>query len=72
MKSYGVTIHMKPLQQYFHMILFMQYVVLTFESVDEILRCDHSKETSSAILSHDTIYLVRSSTFRVGESILVA
>ena len=37
-KSYGVTIQMKPLQQYF---------------------------------SHDTIYLVRSSTFRVCESIPV-
>ena len=22
MKSYGVTIHMKPVQQYFHMVLF--------------------------------------------------
>jgi len=22
MKSYGVTVHMKPLQQYFHMVLF--------------------------------------------------
>ena len=37
MKYYGVTIQMKPLQQYFHMVLFIQYVVLTFESVDEIL-----------------------------------
>ena len=41
MKSYGVTIQIKPLQQYFHMVLFVQYVVLTFESVDEILWCDH-------------------------------
>ena len=46
MKSYGVTIQMKPLQQYFKMVLFIQYVVLTFESVDEILWCDHSNETS--------------------------
>ena len=30
-------------------------VVLTFESVDEILWCDHSNETSSAVLSHGTI-----------------
>ena len=30
MKSYGVTINMKPLQQYFHMVLFIEYVVLTF------------------------------------------
>ena len=37
MKSYGVTIQMKPLQQYFHMVLFIQYVVLNFESVDELL-----------------------------------
>ena len=63
MKSYGVTIQMKPLQQYFHMVLFIWYVVLTFETVDEILWCDHSNETSSAILSHGTIYLVCCSNF---------
>jgi len=31
-------------------------VIRTFESVDEILWCDHSNETSSAVLSHGTIY----------------
>ena len=41
MKSYGVTIQKKSFQQYFHMVLFVLYVVLNFESVDEILRCDH-------------------------------
>ena len=46
MKSYGVTIQMKPLQQYFHIMLL--YVVLTFESVDAILWDDHSNETSSS------------------------
>jgi len=30
-------------------------VVLTFESVDGILWCDHSNETSSAVLSRGTI-----------------
>ena len=35
-------------------VLFIQYVVLNFESVLEILRCDHSNETSSAALSHGT------------------
>ena len=30
-------------------------VVLTFESVDEILWCDHSNETSLAVLLHGTI-----------------
>ena len=48
-----------------HTVLFVFYVVLTFESVDEILWCDHSNETSSAVLSHGTIYLVCSSNFRV-------
>ena len=62
MTSYGVTIQMKPLQ-HFHMVLFTWYVVLTFEFVDEILFCDHSNETSSAVLSHDTIYLGCSSNF---------
>ena len=40
MKSYGVTIQMKPLQQYFHMLLFTYSVGLTIESVEEILWCD--------------------------------
>ena len=30
-------------------------VVLSFESVDEILWCDHSNETSLAVLLHGTI-----------------
>ena len=64
-KSSDVVIQIKPLQQYFHMVLFILYVVLTFESVDEILWCYHSNETSSAVLSHGhgTIYLVCSSNF---------
>ena len=62
-KSYGLTIQMKHLQQYFHMVLFIKYVVLAFESVDQILCCYHSNETSSAVLSHGTIYLVCSSNF---------
>ena len=65
MKSYGVTIQVKPLQQFFHMLLFVLYVVLTFESVDEILWCDHSNETSSIVLSHCNICFVRSSNFWV-------
>ena len=32
-------------------------VVLTFESVDEILWYDHLNETSSAVLPHGTIYI---------------
>ena len=58
MKSYGVTVQMKPLQQYFHMVLFIQYVVLTFESVDKILWCYHSNETSVAQRLQGTIYFL--------------
>ena len=43
------------------MVLFVLYVVLTFDSVDEILWCDHSNETSSASLSRGTLCFVRSS-----------
>ena len=60
---------MKPLQQYFHMVLFIQYAVLAFNSVDEIfiLRCDHSNESASAVLSRGTIYVLCSSNARVCE-----
>ena len=37
--------------------------------MDEILWCDHSNETSSAVLSHDAIYLVCSSNFCVVDEI---
>ena len=42
-----VTIQVKATEQYFPVVLFIvQYkVVLTFESVDEILKCDHSNES---------------------------
>ena len=38
---------MKPNEQYFPVVLFIMLyeVVLTFESVDEILKCDHSNES---------------------------
>ena len=62
---WGVTIQIKALLQYFHMVLFIWYVFLTFESVDEILWCYHLNETSSAVLSHGTIYLVCISNFWV-------
>ena len=45
-------------KSFFHILL---CIVLTFESVDAILWCYHSNETSSEILSHGTIYLVCSS-----------
>jgi len=49
---------MKAIEQYFPVVLFtMLYkVVLTFESVDKILYCDHSNERSSAVLSCGTFH----------------
>ena len=42
----------------FHVVLFIMLykVVLTFESVDEALVCDHSNESYWAVLSKGTIY----------------
>ena len=65
MKSHFFTIQMKPLQLYFYMVLFIWHVVVTFESLDQIPWCYHSNETSSAVLSHGTIYLVCFSNFWV-------
>ena len=38
---------MKATEQYFPVVLFIGLckVILTFESVDEILKCDHSNES---------------------------
>ena len=49
---------MKATEQYFHVVLFITLynVVLTFESVDEILQCDHSNESYRAVLSRGTVY----------------
>ena len=57
MKSYGVTIQMKATEQYVPAVLFVMLykVVLTFESVDEILWCYHSNESYWAVLSCDTV-----------------
>ena len=39
--------------KYFHIVLFViKHALLNFESVDEILWCDHSTETSSVVLSN--------------------
>ena len=51
-----VTIRMKPFHLYFHIVLLIQFVVSTFESLDDILLCYHSNETFLALLSHDIIY----------------
>ena len=47
MKPQSLTIQMKATEQYLPVVLFIMLykVVLTFESVDEILECDHSNES---------------------------
>ena len=53
-----LTIQMKATEQYFPVVLFIMLskVILTFESVDEILKCDHSNESYRAVLSCGTVY----------------
>ena len=47
MKSLSVTVKMKAIEQYFPLVLFIMLynVILAFESVDEILKCDYSNES---------------------------
>ena len=47
MNSYDGTIQMNSTEQYFSVVLFIMLykVALTFESVDETLRCDNSNES---------------------------
>jgi len=49
---------MKATEQFFPVVLFIMLnkVVLTFESVDEILKCGHSNESYSAVLSCGAVY----------------
>ena len=60
MKSYSMTIQMKATEQYFPLVLFIMLykVVQTFESVDEILKYDHSNESYWAILFCGAVYYV--------------
>ena len=58
MKLLTVTTEMKATEQYFPVVLFIMLykVVLTFESVDEILWYDHSNESYWAVISCGTVY----------------
>ena len=57
MKSLSVKIQLKAVEQFFPVVLFVMLykVALTFESVDEILKCDHSNESSLGILSFGAV-----------------
>ena len=64
-----MTIQRKATEQYFPVVLFIMLykVVLTFESVGEILMCDHSKESYREVLSYGAVYYAvqGGSNFRV-------
>ena len=61
MESYGVTIQTKVTEQYFPVVLFIMLykVVLTFETVDEILWCDHSNESYRVLFSCGVVRCTR-------------
>ena len=51
---------MKVIEQYFPVVSFIMLnkVVLTFGTVDEILKCNHSNESYWAVLSCGMVYYV--------------
>ena len=53
-----MTIQIKATEQYFPVVLLiiLYKAVLAFESVNEILRCDHSNESYRAVLSCGAVY----------------
>ena len=53
-----MTIQMKATEQLFPVVLciMLHKVILTFESLDEILKCDHSNESYLAALSCGAVY----------------
>ena len=53
-----MTIQIKAAEQYFPVVMFivLYKVVLNFESLDEILKCDHSSESHcKVILTSETV-----------------
>ena len=49
---------MKASEEHFPLVLFLMLykMFLTFESLEEILECDHSNESYWAVLSCGTVY----------------
>ena len=56
---------MKAIEQYFTVVLFIMLykVVLTFDSVNEILKCDHSNESFWVVLSCGAVYYAAQRSF---------
>ena len=60
-----MTIQIKATEQYFPVVLFIMLykVVLTFESVNKILRYDHSNESYWAVLFYGAVYYAEQGGF---------
>ena len=58
MKSSSMTIQMKASEQFSAVMLFIMLykMILSFESVDEILKYHHSDESFRAVLCCDAVY----------------
>ena len=71
MNFYGVTIQMKATEQYFPVVLFIMLykMVLTYESVHEILRCYHSNESYWAQLFCDAVIVLYKMILTSGSSV---
>ena len=63
MKPYCVTIQMKAIEQFVHVVLFIMLyiVVLTFKSVAQTPVCDHSNENYWAVISLGVVFYVAQS-----------
>ena len=58
---------MKATEQYFFVVLFgiINKVVLTFESVDEILKCYYSNESHRVALCYGAVYYAVQGNFNL-------
>ena len=65
---------MKATEQYFHVVLFIMLykVILTFESVDETLVCDHSNESYFHVVLLIMLYKVVLTFESVDETLVCA
>ena len=56
-KTWSVTIQIEATEQYFPVVLFIMLynVILTYASVDKIMKCDHSNWSYWAVLSRGTV-----------------
>ena len=64
---------MKATEQYFPAVLFIMLykVVLTFQSVDEILKCDHSNESYLVVLSCGAVYYANFTSEHLAKTLLL-